>query len=276
MVDREALRKVIFIRYAYRLSKYLFFQPQFAIATLRDWTVRQDPSEIPVPPARLRYRVHGSLDRQSFLTIGQDAARNIRDLLTTVERKLSSFQCVLDFGCGSGRVLRHFLNAVTASPQFFGTDIDPEAIGWCQQNIPGVRWSTNGYMPPTSFPENTFDLIYANSVFTHIDESFQNAWLGELQRIAQPGAILLLTVHGEYSCQTMSASVQALIRSQGFYYDRIGPTGRFQLNGLPDFYQTSFHTEDYVRREWSKYFEVLRVVDRAINDHQAAVLLRKR
>jgi len=275
-MDKETLRKVALLRNAYRLYKYLLFQPQLAIATLRDWTAQRTSAYTPVPPARLRHRVHGSLDRQSFLTMGRDAAQNIRDLLATVERKMSSFQRVLDFGCGSGRVLRHFLNEVTTSPQLFGTDIDPEAIGWCQQNIPRVHWSINGYMPPTSFQGNTFDLIYANSVFTHLDETFQNAWLGELQRIAQPGGIVLLTVHGEYSCQTMSASVQNAIRSQGFFYDMIGPTGRFQLNGLPDFYQTSFHTEDYIKREWSKYFEVLRIVDRAINDHQEAVLLRKR
>ena len=275
-MEKETLRKVALFRNTYRLYKYLLFQPQLAIAILRDRIESHDSSGTPVPPARLRHRVHGSLDRQSFLTIGGEAAQNIRDLLATVGRKMSSFQRVLDFGCGSGRVLRHFLNEVTVSTQFFGTDIDPEAIGWCQQNIPRVHWSTNGYMPPTSFQENSFDLIYANSVFTHLDESFQNAWLHELQRLAQPGAILLLTVHGEYGCQTMSASVQERIRSQGFFYDTRGPTGRFQLNRLPDFYQTSFHTEDYIKREWSKYFEVLRVVDRAINDYQAAVLLRKR
>jgi SAM-dependent methyltransferase len=274
MIDRATLKTITPLRKAYWLYKYLLFRPQLAAAMFRDWRNRQDPSNGSIPPAKLRYRVHGSLDEESFLMVGRVLSENICNLLASVGWDIYTFKHVLDFGCGSGRVLRYFLN-VPASCQLYGTDIDPEAIGWCERNMPGVQWSTNGYMPPTPFQDNTFDLIYAISVFTHLDEPLQGAWLGELQRIAKLGAILILTVHGQHVYRTLSPSEQDVIRSRGFLYTT-GATGCLKLDGLPDFYQYAFHASEYIDREWSKYFEILCHLDRAINDHQDAVLLRKR
>jgi hypothetical protein len=45
---------------------------------------------------------------------------------------------------------------------------------------------------------------------------------------------------------------------------------------LPDFYQSAFHTKDYIYQQWSAYFDIVRYEERGINNHQDAVLLRKR
>ena len=111
-------------------------------------------------------------------------------------RNIYSFENILDFGSGSGRVIANFKDAPETC-HFYGTDIDAEMVLWCEENIPGIRWSINGHTPPLAYLDNTFDLIYAISVFTHLDEGMQNAWLGELHRIAKPGAILILTVLGD-------------------------------------------------------------------------------
>jgi ubiquinone/menaquinone biosynthesis C-methylase UbiE len=273
MITREYLKTIKPIYTSYRFYKYLVFQLNLAIAGLRDWKYRQNPAYIPVPPAKLRYRVHGRLDKESFLRIGEVLAQNIRDLCATVDRDIYSFEHVLDFGCGSGRVLRNFKEA-PASCHLYGTDIDSELISWCGKHLPHVQWSTNNYQPPLHFADSTFDLIYAISVFTHLDEELQHSWLRELRRIAKPGAIIILTVHGEHCINELAAAYQSQVHSNGFMF-LTGATGWLKLDKLPDFYQTAYHTQEYINSKWSAYFDVVRYVKRGINSHQDAVVLRK-
>jgi hypothetical protein len=55
-----------------------------------------------------------------------------------------------------------------------------------------------------------------------------------------------------------------------------GTTGKLKIDKLPDFYQSAFHTKDYIYQQWSAYFDIVRYEERGINNHQDAVLLRKR
>jgi len=274
MINRQSFLwsiKPIYI--IYQVCKYLLFPLRIAIATFHDWRSFQSPTPLPVPPPRLRHRVHGSLDKDPFLKGGEIAAQNIRDLSSLVNYDIYSFEHVLDFGCGSGRVLRNFQDG-PASCQFYGTDIDPESINWCKKNLTNIKWNINGYHPPLPYPDNTFDLIYAISVFTHLNEEFQHLWLDELQRIAKQGAIIILTTHGEHCINKLPAEHQTRINSEGFLY-LTGVTGKLRLNKLPDFYQSAYHTKDYIRREWSSYFNIINHVERGINSHQDAVILQK-
>ncbi|MBP9164129.1 MAG: class I SAM-dependent methyltransferase [Leptospiraceae bacterium] len=148
---------------------------------------------------------------------------------------------------------------------------------WCQKAIAGVTWNNNEYIPPTQYSNNSFDLIYAISVFTHLDEKYQTAWLNELYRIASVGATLILTVHGEPIIETavLTPEQQATLQQVGFLYVS-GTTGKFKLDGLPDFYQTSYHTQNYIERIWGSLFEIVAQVPRGIGSHQNAIILRKK
>jgi SAM-dependent methyltransferase len=274
MTYRAALKAITPIYKAYKLYQYSAFPLKLAWTMLHDWTYRSHPGDLPMVPAKLRFRVHGALDWEGFLQTGQTLAQNVRDLLAMVGHDLSAFERILDFGCGAGRVLRHFLDAPT-SCRFYGTDIDAEAITWGQRYMPQVCWTTNSDMPPTPFTAETFDLIYAISVFTHLNEEYQFAWLSELHRIAKPGALLILTVHGEHLYREQPPSIQQKLQARGILF-RTGMTGRLKLDGLPDFYQETFHTREYIHREWTQYFEILHYADRAIANHQDAILLRNR
>ncbi len=102
---------------------------------------------------------------------------------------------ILDFGCGCGRVIT-WLQQLDSKYQYFGTDIDPEAITWCQENLANFgEYAVNPHLPPTEYADNYFDLVYSISVFTHLSEDMQFAWLKELSRITKPGGYLLLTTH---------------------------------------------------------------------------------
>lgn len=259
---------------------YLLLQLRFSLATLRDWrdsrSSSTDPKHEPAPPVRLRYRVHGNLDKASYLEAGKIVAQNVRDLCRTAGRDLYSFTDILDFGSGCGRVIQNFQER-PGSCTLYATDIDPDLANWGKNNLPGIHWSVNAHHPPLPFNDNSFDLIYSISVFTHLDEDYQRTWLRELHRVARPGATLILTVHGEYvikRLRMLDRSYEDEVHERGFLFIA-GSKGRFKHDGLPDFYQTTFHTKEYIYNEWSTYFDIVDYIERGIHNFQDAVILRK-
>lgn len=210
-----------------------------------------------LPPAELRYRVGGSPDAEEFVAIGKTCANDIQAALQSVGRELASFNHILDFGCGCGRTLVHMKN-LAPDAEFDGIDIDANAIAWCKRNLSFANFKLSKETPPIDYAPDTFDFIYVISVFTHLDEDYQFRWLEELQRIAKPGALVVLTVNGSKN-------------GQGFFFERSYEEGLF-----PAWYQNTYHSRDYVFENFGKYFEVLKHLPRSMNAHQDVVVLRKR
>ena len=102
---------------------------------------------------------------------------------------------VLEIGCGSARLIRH-LRAVR-DLELVGCDIIADSIDWCRSHVPGVDFHANAIDPPLEFAAGEdFDLIFAQSVFTHIPLEKQEAWLAELARVLRPGGYAAITMHG--------------------------------------------------------------------------------
>ncbi|HEY3663591.1 MAG TPA: class I SAM-dependent methyltransferase [Chthoniobacterales bacterium] len=220
---------------------------------------------LPVPPAPLRLRVHGTDDEASFITVGNEVASQVRQILANAGRPLDTFARILDFGCGCGRVIGY----LGPRPGLFGTDLDQEAIKWCEQNLSDVAsFRVNGDKPPLPFESESFDFVYAISVFTHLPENLELLWLEELRRVTKPGGILLLTVHGEKLFRRVPYQSRAELKAHGFCHPHCGSTP-----GLPDYYQTSFHTEDYIRGTWSKFFGIKSI--ESLGSHDAILCERE-
>ena len=59
---------------------------------------------------------------------------------------------MLDFGCGSGRVLRHFLQEAQAA-EIYGCDIHAESINWGKANLcPPLHMFQSEERPPLPAP----------------------------------------------------------------------------------------------------------------------------
>jgi SAM-dependent methyltransferase len=77
-----------------------------------------------------------------------------------------------------------------------GCDIHQPTITWMKANYPAtVRLYANNEMPPLPEADDTFDLIYCGSVFSHLTN--WAPWLLELRRILKPGGALVASIHGE-------------------------------------------------------------------------------
>lgn len=210
-----------------------------------------------LPPAELRYRVSSTPDAEDFIAVGKRCADDIQNALSRVGRELASFNRILDFGCGCGRTMIH-LKDLAPRAELEGTDIDAKAIEWCKRHLPFADFRTSSETPPVDYPTDRFDLIYAISVFTHLDENYQFRWLEELRRIAAPGAILLLTVDS------------SLVGNQEFVFQRSYEEGLF-----PAWYQNAYHSREYVVENFGKYFKVMDYFAKGMNNHQDIVMLRR-
>ncbi len=154
------------------------------------------PDGLPIPPHELHFLVSGNYDHgiSEFFEIGKACAEGITGLLNKNNLDIDGFQAILDFGCGCGRVIRHFHSVQKA--KLYGTDYNPVLINWCRRNLHFAEFEVNELHPPLVYSDGKFDFIYAYSVFTHLPESLQLSWLNELSRVLKPGGYLLISTHG--------------------------------------------------------------------------------
>ncbi len=109
---------------------------------------------------------------------------------------------ILEFGCGTARLIRHF--RCMDGVKLVGTDLNPDMIEWCSQNVAGIEFHCNDLKPPLPLPDDaSFDLILASSVFTHIPRDLQEMWLKEMKRLLRPGGVFLCTVLGRLGKQSL-------------------------------------------------------------------------
>lgn len=152
------------------------------------------PDGLSIPPPDLLFLVAGTTNISWFLDGGALAASTVRDAMDRRAVALDGL-AILDFGCGCGRVLRHWQGL--GRGRVFGTDYSPRLVEWCRQNLPFTEVGANQLAPPLAYKEAEFDLVYAFSVFTHLTEDLQVRWMTELARVVKPGGHLLISTHGE-------------------------------------------------------------------------------
>src|SRR4051795_898861 len=171
-------------------------------ARMRERGPRPAGDGLPVPPPRLIYLVAHTTDGRWYLESGRAAADSLRELLARNGAPLEEARALLDFGCGCGRVIRHWREL---DADVHGSDLNAGAVAWCSANLP-FSFARNGLAPPLPHADGAFDLVYALSVFTHLPEELQLAWADELRRVLAPGGRLVLSTHGERYRERLDAA----------------------------------------------------------------------
>src|SRR5262245_17478914 len=236
-----------------------------------DWDGADAEDGLPLPPPDLIALVAGQLKPSDFYAAGRFGAIWIRELVERNGIDLRKLDSILDWGCGCGRVVRHWRQLTGAS--LFGCDYNPYLVHWCNENLPFGDFRVNELEPPLPFDDESFDLIYGLSVFTHLDEAQQLAWMADLRRVLRPGGALLLTFHGR-------ARVEELRGTQ--WYDEVSPlfdSGELvvlagELAGTNRC--ATYHPERYIREVLAGDLEVVHYAPSgALDIQQDAVLFRK-
>ena len=253
---RELLLKLC--RSVYYPLYRLTLRAQFFVADhVRPASAPADSTAI--PPALLRFRVGETIDRAVFVAVGENASDDIESALLRVGRPLSAHRSVLDFGCGCGRVVaplaKRFPNI-----RFSGTDVDTQAIEWSRAHLQKIAFQSNGPLPPLSYADHEFDLVYCISVFTHLSAEHARQWLPELRRALRPSGTLLFTVHGKTTWDGLPSERRSSVEREGHLFATSS-----KLRGIvPDWYHTAYYSENYISALISDYFELLAYIPRGL------------
>ena len=239
--------------------------------------------EIPIPcPA----------DREGY-NPGQDVAywiNGLRDhckIMDVVEQRGVEMRSYFDFGCATGRVLRHFA-VQSATPVIWGSDINARHTRWLETFMPmSVRPLSNHCIPSLPIESNSVDVISAFSVFTHID-TFDTCWLAELNRILRPGGFAYLTIHNEATWEVLRGEldneknrlVQSILKIDpefANYVHQPMPDQRsvYRFTNFGPYRAQVFHSNNYIRRVWGRFLEVEEILD-CHHVRQSVVILSKK
>lgn len=153
------------------------------------------------PPRRLDY-----VGDSDFRATGEEFLGHFRELAA-----LQPSDRVLDIGCGIGRMARVLVPVLCPPGSYDGFDIVRTGISWCNQhyrdppapfrfqhadlynaayNPTGVEEASNYRFP---YDEDSFDLVIATSVFTHLLAETADHYLAQTARVLAPGGRLFAT-----------------------------------------------------------------------------------
>ncbi len=207
-------------------------------------------SSLPIPPLDLIDRI-GPMGDTHPVTVFEESGATHRGL---IEELLPDWgwkgKRTLDFGCGSGRIIRNFLPETDVA-EFWGCDIDQPSIDWLKSHLePPFNFFTTDEEAALPQEDGFFDLIYAFSVYTHFTDNWAG-WMLEHHRVLADGGLLLLSFLGE-------GMSEALI-GEPWDEDRTGMNPLlygypWELGG-----PVAFNSEWWIRAHWGRAFEILRL-----------------
>ncbi|MFK7768136.1 MAG: class I SAM-dependent methyltransferase [Mariniblastus sp.] len=193
---------------------------------------------------------------------------------------------ILDFGCSSGRVLRHMLAFGKSEYEIWGADLGHENIEWMKRHLPNdIKSFSNTAIPNLPIADNFFDVVTGFSVFPHF-EFLSDAWLLELCRITRREGLVYLTIANEatwldsvnrestinYFTRTNVIPGNEPMTKSSFETIFDGPL-RLRRTSTEDVFNCYiWHKNEFIEHSWSRFLRVHRIVDFAHLRHQAVVL----
>jgi SAM-dependent methyltransferase len=252
---------------------------------------RQLTSILPAMPPEALQRNYTGTAGDEALQLAFPFYQLVRRLLTRhLDRPIES---VLDFGCGWGRIIRFFLRDV--DPQHLrGADCLQEAIDTCRSTNTHCRFELVEPLPPMPMEGDTFDLVYAYSVFSHLSEQAHLAWIEEFHRVLRPGGVLVVTTRPRefiLMCAAMRATPDLPAWAMGAamsFADTAACLARYDrgeflyqpVGGGPVLDASIFGEacipEAYVRRTWTRHLEFVDYIDDRKICEQNVIVMRRR
>ncbi len=221
--------------------------------------------------SRIYYRdgmYHG--DGRHYYKVGLSATACIEAALAGAG--IQDPRAILDFPCGSGRVLRFLVHRFPAA-EFTACELDRGPVEFCVRTF-GARPAFSSLNLDEVSLDRKFDLIWCGSLVTHLDEPGIVSLLKLFARHLAEGGLMIFTTHGDF--------VQRRIPTRDFDYgldqeqiDRIGNDYGATGYGFEDYpqekgYGVSLTSPAWIRARVSELGGLREVFfrERAWDDHQ--------
>jgi SAM-dependent methyltransferase len=228
------------------------------------------PDDLPIPPPNLLHRI-GPMGEKDAVGTYENSGHLHRRLLENVLPADWEWdgKRVLDFGCGSGRVLRQFAPE-SERAEFWGCDLDRPSLDWLEAHFsPSFHIFESAEEPGLPQADGYFDLIYAFSVYTHFTDNWAG-WLLEHHRVLADGGLLFATFLGRGMLKPLTGEewdedkIGMNPLMYGYPWDKGGPI--------------AINSPWWIRAHWGRAFEIVElkpVVEEGVPSH-GVVLARKK
>jgi SAM-dependent methyltransferase len=213
-----------------------------------------------------------------------------KEILQRLNLPFNDWFRMIDFGVAWGRITRFFLRDLMPG-NIVGLDADDTYIELAKAIALPVDLRVVSPLGPTNLPSESFSLVTAYSVFSHLDQEAADAWANEFARVLRPGGVLVATTEGEPFIdfctglagqthfdsewhRTLSTAFAEPERARRRYL-----SGEFVATksypNLPH-YGEALIPLGYIARNWGDRFELLEFREAGQYFWQAVFVLRKR
>ncbi len=203
--------------------------------------------DFPLPPEHLAFDAHGTIDWESYKNNGANLAERI--VIELKESDQADGGAIFEWGCGPGRVIRHMPDLLNDST-LVGSDYNDESIKWCSAYISNVTFVKNELEPPLPIAIDSFDFIYAISVFTHLSEDLCHRWIKELSRVLKPNGLVMIWTNGDVISNFLLPEEKAAYSSGRFVVRDQYEEGKKMF--------LSFHPPKWVRENLLKDYQIIK------------------
>lgn len=244
--------------------------------------------QVPRPPLDNMIRIGGHKEWQVFVNAGEGIASVLIDKARDLLGDDLKGKRILDFGCGVGRIAMPFYFQ-TDGALTHACDIDDSAVNYLKTALPNVDVQTTPFKPRLPYDDNSFDLVYSISIWTHLTEEDQKLWLNEMQRIVRLGGYILPSTSSYKAIEHrknqgipswMDTMPEELTDAGILYKESLtlnNPTHKVKyFPGIEGSYGQTSNTKEYIAEHWDQYFEVVSFHENAIGGVQDMNVLRRR
>lgn len=262
-----------------KMPRYLYHSPlDYSLEThppSYGASIAVEGEPLPVPPKECRPG-YSPDDDQHYLEWGKYDHDLIMDIIAKHRGFKDNFE-ILDWGCSSGRVLRHFYQeAKSRGWKIRGVDIQAYLVEWMRRNFPPeIKIHCVTTFPHLPFKDASLDVIYGISVFTHT-KYLWDMWLTEFSRVLKPGGLCLQTVQCETAWRFYHEH-----RNEGWV--RQGhPESMLKKPGMDEdfflygdaFSSQTFYREETIKRYWGRHMTVVDFLPPPKWSYQNWIILR--
>ncbi len=236
---------------------------------------------IPMPDHTHRQRIASHVAREDvsgsiFYKSGRLGAHQISRIANVYGLSPQDSIFVMDWGVGCGRIARHLPESWRKN--FFGIDVDPINIKWCQKNMGFGNYRVVQPCEKDKIGES-FDLIYSYSVMTHLVDSDQKFWLEKLAQAINPNGLLIISVHGlNHACNYDWSSSPFVL---GKFLKNGMLRGAFQNTDIadvtpPGYYTDVSNTPFHILEKWSDIVDIVDILPSGFLEHDVVIARSKK
>jgi hypothetical protein len=127
--------------------------------------------------------------------------------------------------------------------------INERSIAYGKKSFPGFHYNTNNLLPPLSYTDGHFALVYSISVFTHLSEKNGLLWSDEIYRVLGDQGVFAFTTNGIAKTYDFSNLEIETLRKHGILERSSSLEGKKWFS--------AYHSDEFVTQRLCNNFEIL-------------------